>query len=97
MCARFYLSGKVPGKWEREMSEFMKFAKSQLVALKEDAENAEAKVVELKSRNESVAVVEAAEKVAIDRFARWQAVSNLIYNAEAKKFVDDHFKIVVVN
>ena len=62
------------------MSEFMKFAESQLVLLKEDALDAQAKVVALKAGNESAEVIEAAKKVQIDRLARWQAVSNLICN-----------------
>jgi hypothetical protein len=62
------------------MSKFMKFAESQLVLLKQDVIDARAKVVELKAGNESAEKIAAAEYVEIDRFARWQAVSNLIYN-----------------
>jgi len=60
--------------------EFKEFASEVLEMLKSDHDNAIKNVEELIEQDASVVAIEAAKKIVIDRFARWQAVSAFSYN-----------------
>ena len=66
------------------MIDFKEFASYQLEMLQRDHEDAVKNIQELIEQDASVSAIEAAKKIAIDRFARWQAVSAFSYNFQTQ-------------
>lgn len=64
--------------------EFKEFASYQLEMLARDHEDAVKNVQELIEQDASVSAIDAAKKIVIDRFARWQAVSAFSYNFQTQ-------------